>query len=451
MSKAKIYYARVDEFWRKEQKYIFLEETQHKNNIEWQEIQPDRKQTWLTEGMSDEFETFIQIGSKEAKSASSKEAKSIFKTYSLGVSTNRDSVVYGFDKDKLSSRVKQFCDDYNAEVFRYQQKGKPIDIDSFLKYDRIKWSRNLKRDLKNQKALTFEETSIRVGLYRPFTKEHLYFADIIVDESGANIYYFPNTDSEEVNQLIWLKVGTEVPVFALVVNKIPNLLPQGGSQCFPFYTYDEDGTNRKENITDWALDEFRNHYKDSAITKWDIFHYVYALLHHPTYRERYAANLKRELPRIPFAPDFPSFARAGERLAELHVDYEQQAEFPLEMIESAEASLDWRVERMRLSKDKTKIIYNDFLTLAGIPPLAFEYRLGNRSALEWVIDQYQVTTDKRSGITNDPNREDDPQYIVRLVGQVITVSLETVEIVRSLPELGVATGAWAGKVRARQK
>jgi predicted helicase len=172
-----------------------------------------------------------------------------------------------------------------------------------------------------------------------------------------------------------------------------------------------------------------------AITKWDIFHYVYALLHHPTYRQTYAANLRRELPRIPFAQDFWAFAQAGARLAELHVNYEQQPEYPLKFIENPDEPLNWRVEKMRLSKDKTQIKVNDFLTLAGIPPEVFEYRLGNRSALEWVIDQYQVSTDPRSGIVNDPNNLDDEQYIVRLMGQVITVSLETVRIINDLSEL----------------
>ena len=209
------------------------------------------------------------------------------------------------------------------------------------------------------------------------------------------------------------------------------------TQCFPLYVYDKTGQNRNENITDWVLDEFRKRYSSNPITKLDIFYYVYGVLHHPTYRTRYAANLKRELPRIPFAPDFRAFADAGKRLADLHVNYEQQPEFPLEMIENPKVPLNWRVEKMRLSKDKTTIIYNEFLTLGGIPDETFEYRLGNRSALDWVIDQYQVSTDKRSGIENDPNRLDDEQYIVRLVGQVITVSLETVKIVKSLPDLGL--------------
>jgi predicted helicase len=204
------------------------------------------------------------------------------------------------------------------------------------------------------------------------------------------------------------------------------------NQCFPFYVYDQDGRNRRENITDWSLEQFVKHYADESISKWDLFHYVYALLHHPLYRVQYAANLKRELPRIPFVPDFRDFVEIGRRLADIHVNYEQESEYPLERIETPGQVLDWKVERMKLSKDRGSLIYNGFLTLSRIPEEVFEYRLGNRSALEWIIDQYQVSTDKRSGITNDPNRTDDPEFIVRLIGQVIAVSLETLKLVQTL-------------------
>ncbi|MYG08741.1 hypothetical protein F4167_19425 [Candidatus Poribacteria bacterium] len=209
-------------------------------------------------------------------------------------------------------------------------------------------------------------------------------------------------------------------------------------QCFPFYIYDEEGTNRRENITDWALAHFRTHYEDDTISKWDIFHYNYGLLHHPEYREKYEANLKRDLPHIPLAKDFWGFAKAGAHLANLHVTYESQPEYDkLKFIQTPDTQLDWRVEKMKLSKDKTQIVYNNFLTLDGIPPKVFDYRLGTRSALEWVIDQYRVKTDKRSGIVNDPNRPDAPQYIVKLLGKVITVSLETVDIIDNLPGLEI--------------
>jgi predicted helicase len=224
-------------------------------------------------------------------------------------------------------------------------------------------------------------------------------------------------------------------------------------------------------MTEWTLEHFRKHYSDRRITKWDIFYYVYGVLHHPEYRAKYAENLKRELPRIPLANDLWGFSKAGKELARLHIEYESLEPYPLKFMETgssvaasssrhgpsvaaslsrhggvnpplrnadlkggATIPLSYRVEdKMRLAKDHRSLKVNDSLTLGGIPPETLEYPLGNRRALEWVIDQYQVTEDKRSGIRSDPNRADDPEYIVRLVGQVIRVSLETVKLVKSLP------------------
>ena len=182
--------------------------------------------------------------------------------------------------------------------------------------------------------------------------------------------------------------------------------------------------------------EFHKHYSDNTVSKWDIFHYTYGILHHPDYREKYQANLKRDLPHIPFAPDFWGFANAGAQLADIHVNYESQPKYDgLKYIETPDMPIDWRVEKMKLSKDKTQLVYNDFLTIDGIPAEAFDYRLGTRSALEWIIDQYRVKVDKRSGIVNDPNRADQPRYIMDLIGRVIGVSLQTVKIVEALPDL----------------
>jgi predicted helicase len=285
----------------------------------------------------------------------------------------------------------------------------------------------------------FDEKRLRKSLYRPFTKQCLYYDRILNDRPSRYECVLPNANSELENRLLCVNLTSERPFVSIITNALPESVFTAGFGSFtfamPFFIYAEDGSNRRENITDWALKEFQSHYDDKKITKWDIFHYVYAVLHHSQYRERYAANLRRELPRIPYAPDFHGFAAAGKRLAELHVNYEQQPEYYWHRIENRKAPLSYRVEKMKLSKDKTSIVYNEFLTIAGIPPETHEYRLGNRSALEWVIDQYQVSTDKRSGIINDPNRLDDPEYIVRLIGQVITVSLETVKIVKNLPPL----------------
>jgi predicted helicase len=280
----------------------------------------------------------------------------------------------------------------------------------------------------------FDERSIRRALYRPFTSEFLNFDDFWNERRYQLPWIFPSGDVE--NALICINRNVDSGGFwTLIADKCPDFHLTGDSQCFPFYTFDEDGANRRDNITDWALAEFRAHYGDKKISKRDIFHYTYGLLHHPEYRTRYAANLKRELPRIPMVPEFGRFAEIGAALMKLHIEYEQQAEYPLERRETGK--LDWRVEKMTLSKDKTQLRYNEFLTLSGIPAEVYEYRLGNRSALEWVVDQYRVSTDARSGIVNDPNREDDPEYIVRLVGQVVTVSVETVRLVRELALLSI--------------
>ncbi|MEG4012575.1 MULTISPECIES: type ISP restriction/modification enzyme [unclassified Microcoleus] len=435
----KLLYSEVDWRAKRKDKFTILENAQSLYNLEWQELIPDSQNNWLTQNMSHNFLNFIALGSKEVKSGSSQNKdEAVFKLYSLGVSTNRDSVVYDFTLDELLKRVEVFCSDYNTQLISYHDSIKPIDIDSFLDYENVKWSRNLKRSLKNYKKLNFNSSKARLSLYRPFTKRFLYFDDVIIDEAGSNARFFPTLNVEIENKVIAITNHSQVPFLVQILNTIP-CMDVGGrpTQCFPFYIYDKDGNNRQENITDWALEQFHTHYQDPKITKWDIFHYTYALLHHPHYRQRYAANLKRELPRIPFAPEFNPFATAGKRLAEIHINYEQQPEYRLKHIENKDLPIDWRVEKMRLSKDKTQIKYNDFLTLTGIPPEVLEYRLGNRSALDWIVDQYQISTDKRSGITNDPNRLDDEEYIVRLIKQVITVSLETVIIVKSLPDLGL--------------
>ena len=236
--------------------------------------------------------------------------------------------------------------------------------------------------------------------------------------------------------------GYRSPFSVMVTNLIPDfhlLASTDTFQCFPYFTYTEDGTNRRENITDWALAQFQAAY-GADVTKRDIFHYVYGLLHHPTYRERYAENLKRELPRIPLVAGAAAFARCnaiGRQLAELHLSYETQPEHPALRWEEhpergAESHVSFHVKKMRLTPARDAVIVNDTLTITGVPQECFEYRLGNRSALEWVLDQYQVSEDKRSGITSDPNRLDDPQYIARLVGRVVTFSVQTVRLVAAL-------------------
>ena len=431
-----LFYHRVPEDWRKEEKLSWLAKKQDIVDVEWQPLQPDDKHTWLVPAYADAFRALLPIGNRDTKAGKRTHDETIFGTFSIGINTSRDAWVYCFDTDQLAARVRHSMETYNSEIDRWKRAGQPGDIDNFVDRDetKIKWSSRLKETFARGVYAEFKEDKIRNALYRPFAKYFLFFDSIINHRQGLFPQIFPTVSTEIENTVICVKIGSEWPMFALVSNCFVDYQPQSGSQCFPFYVYNEDGTNRRENISDWSLKQFQDHYRNPSITKWDVFYYAYGILHHSGYREKFADNLKRELPRLPFAPDFQAFASAGKQLARLHLEYETLEPYDLQWIESDDVPLSYRVDRMKLSKDKTALVVNDSLTLAGIPPAVFAYRLGNRSALEWIIDQYRIKTDKRSNIRSDPNRPDDEEYIVRLVGQVVRVSLETVEIVRGLPE-----------------
>jgi predicted helicase len=300
--------------------------------------------------------------------------------------------------------MRKFAKNYNSEVDRYKREREEIWP------DHIKWSSSLKQHLIAHQYLDFAGTASRQCLWRPFAKKYVYFDRLVIHRIGM---------WQEVSGLAMCVTSHSQARFStLMTDTIPeHAVGSRAGQCFPL-----------SHLKDTAVEQFRTHYFDDSIAKEDIFHYLYALLHHPGYRERYAANLKRELPRIPFAPEFAAFATAGRELARLHVEYESLEPWPLHEVEAAGAGYSQRVEKMKLSADKQSLRVNESLTLEGIPAEAFEYRLGSRSALEWVIDQYQVKGE------SDPNREDDPGYIVRLVGQVVRVSVATAQIVKSLPD-----------------
>ena len=453
-SERTIYYQRVEESWRKEQKYQWLIQNQHIYGVEWQRLFPNIKNTWLVPENADIYNLFLPMGSKEAKAGKAGAETVLFDTFSIGLTTSRDNIVFDFHIDTLEKRIKQFINDYNLEVYRYQNSDKSVSIDDFVSYEKIKWSRDLKADLKRGRTVKFLQENIRFSMYRPFCKMWYYFDKILNQDIGRWATFLPTPQTDNENSVICVSgPGNDVYRIGItkhiVEYKYANSA-NGGTQCFPFYVYDEDGTNRRENITDWALETFRAHYGDPAISKWDIFYYVYALLHHPTYRTRYADNLKRELPRIPMlrvtgkegsklASPFHLLSTAGKDLADLHLNYEQAKPYHLDWIETA-SPVHTRVEKMRLSKDKQSLVVNETLTLHGIPLEAFKYRLGNRSALEWVVDQYRVTKDTRSGIVSDPNRADDRHYIVNLVEKVIAISLRTVEIVGDIERNTVIEG-----------
>jgi predicted helicase len=330
-----LHYHRVPEYWRKEEKLAWLARKTSFASVEW-EMPPPYE--WLTEGRK-EFGDFTPMGSKEDRSAHG-EAEAIFKSYSLGVSTNRDEVVYDFNRTVLADRVRDFCENYNIEVDRYRRSGKGKEVDTFLDYSKVKWSRDLKKDLQRGRYAQYHDDYIRRAFYRPYTHLYLYLADLLNDTPGLSRRFFPNANTEDENRVVCCTNHTQIPFVCQITNLVPDAAVGGrAGHCFPFYIYDLDGTNRDENITDWALEDFRKHYGDKQITKWDIFYYVYGVLHQPEYREKYAENLKRELPRIPLANDFWGFSKAGEELARLHIDYEKVEPWPLKYIETSSGVL----------------------------------------------------------------------------------------------------------------
>ena len=437
---AEIWIYSVENYLKMREKQKFLTNLGDYTNVPMKQTTIDKKHTWLTEGLRSEFETFCPMGSETSKKGMGDAEGTLFKTYSVGVVTARDAWVYNFNREVLTENLTQMMEYYNGQVFRWERESSgDIKVNDFIDTDdaKIKWTRSLKSRLRTGTLTEFSSENVRTSLYRPFTKSHLYFHRMMNECVYVFPSIFPTTVTETENRAICVSSPrTNTSFHTLMIDVIPDFHLTGDSQCFPFYTYDEDGTNRQENITDWALAEFQIRYGDSTISKWDIFHYNYGLLHHPAYREKYEMNLKRDLPHIPFVADFWSFADAGAALANLHVNYESAAKYDrLKYIETEGTTVDWRVEKMKLSKDKTQLKYNDFLTLDGIPTEVYKYRLGTRSALEWVMDQYRVKTDKRSGIVNDPNHADQPRYIVDLIARVIHMSLKTVEIVAGLPTL----------------
>lgn len=438
---------------------------------EWQTITPDTHGDWLKQ-RDDSFSRFLAISRKANEGTKEK----LFDNYSSGVKTNRDAWVYNLSRTALISNVTGMIDFYNEEVGRYQvacnglSKTEWPDVDVFLKFDstKISWTREIKQDLSHHTKRSFVPSGVRKSLYRPFTKSWMYF-----NRHFNNCVYqmpsiFPTADA--VNLVIQLTgAGATKGFSCLISDTLPDLEVISKGQCFPLYLYDEQAhptgeaedlfatanqgaapLKRRDAITDAGLQHFRDAYPDSPINKADVFYYVYGLLHSPDYRERYADNLSKELPRIPCvkgAPDFWAFSKAGRALADLHLNYESAPLYPAKVSGGSQPE-DYRVEKMRYGKekDKTTLLYNSKITVTGIPLEAYEYVVNGKPALDWVVERQCVKTDNDSGIVNDANdwaadTMNNPKYPLELFLRVITVSLETIKIVRSLPPLDLVENA----------
>ena len=323
---------------------------------------------------------------------------------------------------------------------------------------KIKWSSSLLDSATRRAEIIYSNDDIRKSLYRPFHKQHLCF-NIKTNHRPYQLPKLFPTYSHE-NLLICVSgVGVTKGFTTIITNLIPDLELIGKSQCFPLYYYEKnehvrtmnlfdqkDEFIRRDGISDFILNRVRELCGPKA-TKPDIFYYVYGVLHSETYREKFAVNLKKELPRLPLPEEpkvFWEFSKAGKQLAELHLNYETLAPHP-EVLETAtRENPSLRINKMRFAsrgngKDKSSIVYNDQIMLYGIPMDAYEYVVNGKPAIEWIMKRYQVSTHKESGIINDPNlwcdEQNDPRYIIDLIKRIVTLSIETMKIVKSLPEL----------------
>ena len=434
----------------------------------WYQITPNDHGDWISQ-RDDTFAKHRAIGTPKDRTDTG-----IFSRSSLGVATGRDAWAYNFSHEHLVANVNRMICHYNdqvdrAEVIAARQGSSDLtgtsEADLDLDPAQVSWNANAMSDLRRRRRYELDPDAVRTSAYRPFTKSHLYFAASM----NARQYQLRGIFPTQVHPNLGIELtgpGSHYEFCCIATDRLPDLHLLDTGQYFPRWTYDpsgdddllsgladsEGGYQRLDNITDTALAEYRTAY-GPEVSKDDVFYYVYGLLHSPHYRERYAADLKRSLPRIPLVAtveDFHAFRDAGRDLATLHVGYEAVEPYPL--AETAPMDLDewelYRVTKMRYggkgtAKDKSTIIYNPHVTLSGVPEDAHRYLLGSRTAVEWVMERYRVKTDKPSGIVNDPNdwsREvDDPRYIVDLVKRVVTVSVETMKIIDGLPPLELAT------------
>jgi predicted helicase len=467
---AEIYYHDIGDYLSREKKLAQLKEYRDIKGVSWKRIVPNEAHDWINQRSKD-FEVFPALGHKKEP-----QDQAIFEKYSRGLGTFRDAWVYNFSKESLENNMRRMINEFNRHVELVKTGEITRDnIDSKVDNDpkKIAWSLDLKKELLRKTLYSFENAGvITESIYRPFVKEWLYFSKIFNGATYLLPQFFPEPDIENVAITV-TGVGSSKLFSTLIVNRIPSLDFTDKTQTFPLYTYTPVDSNdfsvghiegetiitapsgkqyiRRENITDWALTEYRKRY-ENKVTKEDIFYYIYGLLHSPKYRERYKNDLKKMLPRIPFvasSEDFWAFSNAGRRLADLHLNYETVEPYPLtEKIKGDPNDPEvYKITKMRFAKtkdkkeDKTIIIYNDYITLSGIPLESHDYIVNGKSAIEWIMERYQIQRDKKSGIVNDPNKwleeNNSPRYIVDLIKKIIRVSIETMKIIEELPQLNV--------------
>lgn len=469
----KIYFHDIGDYLTREEKLATVQRLKSINGIVtehgWQSVTPDKYGDWINQ-RDDSFDEFMALGDKKDKKAST-----IFDSYSQGVKTNRDAWCYNASKKVVARNMERMIAFYNNEVDRYQsvqaRTDNEIDPTKFINTDatKISWDHAQKVGVKSGRKGAFEAGNILIGTYRPFEKQFLYFDPFF----NNRVYQMPKIfpDGTKENLVIGISGIGATKGFSTLMQDVPqNLHALDTSQCFPLKLYEQDylaggkglfarqgneGYQVRDGITDAALKHFQSAYPGETISKEDLFYYIYGLLHSVDYRNRFAANLSKQLPRIPAvkkAEDFWAFTKSGRNLADLHVNYETVDPYDVgfkegKLLMGELKSEDFRVTKMKFggkgkAKDKSVVVYNSKITMTDIPLEAYDYVVNGKPALEWVMERQCVKTDKASGIVNDANDYAnetvcDPAYPLKLFQRIITVSLETMRIVRALPKLDI--------------
>ncbi|WP_406547672.1 type ISP restriction/modification enzyme [Succinimonas sp.] len=449
--KGKIYFHTVADYLTREQKLKEVSDYASISNMEWEEIVPDKHGDWLN--LKDEtFEKYIELTKKDKGKKAKRSDNAIFKDYVVGISSGRDCWVYNSDKDELQNSLRRTVQAWNDAIAEVES-GTAIDTVINASGADISWTDGSKKKFHKLQPLSWLPKNIITVLYRPFFKQYLYYEKnpCFIERPGRWQNVFPTEDSD--NLVIAVNQGyTKTGQIAFITDHLTDIHCNGDTSVFPRYLYISDnfGTEKTDAISDFGLRHFQEAYGSTGagITKDDVFYYVYGILHSSDYRARYANNLAKELPRIPRVAsyqDFRAFVDAGRKLADLHVNYEKQPEYPGVTI-TGEDTRNYTVTKMKWARipskkgndanDKTKLLFNSAITVSNIPLEAQEYVVNKKSALDWVVEKAEI--DKENGIVNDFNKfANDPRYPLALFLKVITVSMETVKIVKSLPPLEI--------------
>ena len=430
-NKHEIFYHDIGDYLSRKQKLDIIDNFGSIEKINWQTIHPDNNNDWVNQ-RDPNYEKYSWIADDNAQ------INGVFKNHALGVVTNRDPWVIGFNKEKVLDNSKILIDHYNEERKHLVQNSK-YSLNKDSKY--IKWTRKLEKSARKNIPIEFQSSYLVETLYRPFTKKYMYYQYETVEET--RLYY--KKWGEANLAIVTTGRGASREFSTLVTDKVPDMQLLMNSQGFMRFDNEKQGETEllegnHENINQSFADKL-------GLSLDDTFAYVYGLLNSPEYQQKYASDLKKDLARIPVVKNKEKYVEIGKKLINLHINYEKVEPYggcKIEMIDNP----SYRVEKMKFLKnrnskidepnDRSTIIFNNDIKISNIPEKAYKYVVNGRSAIEWIMDQYRVKTDKKSGITDDPNDfSDDPKYIFNLLLRIINVSLQTVDLIHQLPKFEV--------------